>query len=385
MLGKRITLFTIADFKIKADFSWIVIALLITWTLATGLFPTYFRNLPTIQYWIMGIIGAIGLFGGIVFHELSHSLVARRFGMPIKEITLWIFGGVAHMEENPPNPRAEFLMAIAGPLSSFLLGFICFGIKELGGNLGGSVLAQGIFWYLFRINLLLGIFNLIPAFPLDGGRALRAGLWRWRNDIIGATRISSYIGSGFAFVLIFLGFLSMFRGGIFGGIWWILIGLFLHSASKNSYKQLLMVKTLSGMPVSRIMKKNPVTVPPGTTLSDLVENYVYTHHYKMFPVVDENGAVQGCVTTENVKSYPRENWEETTVGDITQSCSGENSIPSDMDASKALSLMQRTGKSRLLVVDEGTLAGVVTLKDLLHYLSMKMEMEEEEISNQFKS
>ncbi len=375
MFGNRITLFRIAGFKIQADYSWLIIAFLITWSLATGLFPAYYQNLPPGSYWIMGIIGAIGLFGGIVFHEISHSLVARRFGMPIKEITLWIFGGVAHMEEEPPTPKAEFLMAIAGPLSSIAIGFIFFGLELLSRTGGAPKSIEAIFWYLFRINIILGIFNLVPAFPLDGGRVLRAALWKGKNDLLGATRISSIIGSGFGFLLAGFGFFFMFQGDFLGGIWWIVIGFFLNSASRNSYRRLRMVRALSGIPVKKFMKQDAVSVTETLPISELVEDYVYTHHYKMFPVTDPNGELSGCITTADIKSIPKEQWDRTNVRDLAHSCSEENTVHPDMDASEALTLMQRTGNSRLMVTRDGELLGIVTLKDLLNYLSMKFDLE----------
>jgi Zn-dependent protease/predicted transcriptional regulator len=351
-------------------------------------------NLSRAVYWIMGFVGALGLFGSIIFHELSHSLVARRFGMPIRGITLWIFGGVAHMEDNPPSPKAEFAMAIAGPLSSFLLAGVFLGLHRLSGSgSSGSLFAgggsdistpvQGVLWYIGRINLILGLFNLLPAFPLDGGRVLRAALWRGLNDIIRATRAASIVGSAFGFILIGAGIFSLFTGSFIGSIWWVLIGLFLHSASQNGYRQLLFVQALSGVPVKKFMKKNPVTVSGNDTVARLVEDYVYTHHYKMYPVED-NGSLDGCVTTEDIKSVDRENWDTTAVREIKKTCSEENALDPETDCTVALKRMQKTGNSRLMVAKDGKLLGVVTLKDLIDFLSLKLDLEPEQISKDVK-
>lgn len=385
MFKNKLTLFTIAGFKIQADFSWLILAALITWTLATGLFPRNVPGVSTAIYWIMGFIGAVGIFGSIIFHELSHSLAARRFGMEIEGITLWIFGGVAHMEENPPSPRAEFAMAIAGPLSSFVLAGVLLGLRRLsgpgewsplffGGEAGIESPVQGVLWYLGRINLILGIFNLVPAFPLDGGRALRSGLWAGKKDIIWASKVASFIGSGFAFLLIGAGVFFLFSGAFVGGIWWVLIGFFLHSASRNAYQQLLVSRALSGVPIKKFMKKDVITIPPNTTVAALVEDYIYTHHYKLFPVASD-GNLEGCVTTGEVKDVDRENWDTTEVGSITHECSKENSVTPETDAAKALGIMKRTGRGRLMVVKNGGLLGIVTLKDLMQYLSMKLDLE----------
>ncbi len=395
MFKRRFTLFTIAGFKVQADLSWLLLAALITWTLATGLFPGKVGNLSTVLYWIMGLIGAVGIFGSIIFHELCHSLVARRFGMPIEGITLWIFGGVAHMEENPPSPKAEFFMAIAGPLSSFLLAGIFLGLHFLSGEGGGSGSlfasgtsnidspVQGVVWYLGRINLILAVFNLLPAFPLDGGRVLRAAIWRGIGNIVRATRVASVIGSGFGFLLIGAGILSLFVGSFVGGIWWVLIGLFIHSASQNSYRQLLFVKALSGVAVEKFMKKDPITVSGHSTVAKLVEDYVYNYYYKLYPV-EENGNLQGCVTTEEIKSVPREEWDTTEVKEIAHPCSDRNAVDPGTDCTEALRLMQKSGKSRLLVTKDDKLLGIITLKDLIDYLSLKLDLEPGRISTDIK-
>src|SRR5512146_2292402 len=179
MFGKRITLFKVFGFEVRMDLSWLALGFLITWSLAKTVFPDYYKGLPEATYWWMGVAGAIGLFGSIVFHELAHSLVAKRFGLPIKGITLFIFGGVSEMEDESPSPKAEFFMAIAGPLSSILLGLILYAAFTSGENY--SMPFHGVLGYLAIINVVLAGFNLIPAYPLDGGRVLRSILWKWKK------------------------------------------------------------------------------------------------------------------------------------------------------------------------------------------------------------
>lgn len=338
-------------FEVKIDISWLVIAVLITWSLAQGVFPLYNRNLSQLTYWLMGVVGAIGLFGSIIFHELCHSLVARRYGLPMKGITLFIFGGVAEMEDEPSNPKTEFLMAIAGPLASILIGVIFVGLTYLGRNLVWPLPVQLLCNYLGSINLLLAIFNLLPAFPLDGGRIFRSILWKWKGNLRWATRVASMVGSIFGLGLIFVGIFSIFQGSVVGGIWWALIGLFLRSASRMSYQSILIRNALSGEPVRRFMKSNPVTVTSDTTLEHLVEDYVYKYHFKLYPVMNDSKPLS-CITTRDIKQLPREQWSSHTVAELAQPITSDNTISVNEDAVKAMSIMNRTGNSRLMVVDD---------------------------------
>lgn len=377
MFGKRFNLFKLLGFQVRIDLSWIVIALLVAWSLSTGFFPFHYQGLSSRTYWVMGIIGALGLFFSIVVHEFCHSLMARRFDMPMKGITLFIFGGMAEMTDEPKDAKAEFMVAIVGPLSSLVLAGLFYAVyfsSKGTGILPRSV--SGIIQYLAFINVVLAAFNCLPAFPLDGGRVLRSILWRAKGNLRWATRVSASIGSGFGIFLIVMGVFSLFTGNFIGGMWWALIGMFLHSAAKMSYQQLLTRRALQGESVSRFMRRDPVTVPPGLTLDELIEDYIYRHHYKMFPVVTDSDKLRGCVTTKEVKEVPKAEWKDKKVADITLPCSSENTIPPDTDAVKALSLMHRTGSSRLMVVDGDRLAGIVSLKDMLKFLSLKIELGE---------
>ncbi len=374
MFGKKIRLFTLFGFEVNIDFSWIIIAILIAWSLSTGFFPYEYHNLSAQTYWLMGIVAALGLFISIIAHEFSHSLVARAQGMSMKGITLFIFGGVAEMGEEPPNARAEFYMSIVGPLSSIAMALLFYWLYAVGDHSGWPVAINGICKYLAIINGILAAFNLIPAFPLDGGRVLRSILWRIRGDLNWATRISSQIGSFFGVALIVYGFYRVFSGNLFGGMWMILIGLFLQNAAQTSYQQLIARKVLEGESVRRFMKSDPVTVEPDTTIEQLLEDYIYHYHFKMYPVVD-SGNLLGCITVKQVKQVPKEQRHERTVGQLRLECSADNTISPEEDALRALSNMNRTGISRLMVVEDRRLVGIVTLKDMLRFLSTRLELE----------
>lgn len=373
MFGKRLRLFKLFGFEVHIDLSWVILAILVAWSLSVGLFPFQYEDLSGRTYWMMGIVGALGLFVSIIAHEMAHSLVARRFGMPMKGITLFIFGGVAEMGEEPTSAKGEFLMAAVGPLSSFIIALIFLGLYVAGKGIW-PLPVNGVLRYLALINGLLGAFNLVPAFPLDGGRILRSILWRAKQNLQWATKVSSQIGGGFGVVLIVLGFFTVIGGNFIGGMWWVLIGMFLHGAAKASYQRMVTLKALEGEPLERFINRDPVAAPPSISIEELVENYIYKHDHKMFPVLD-NGKLAGCITTNRIKEIPREEWKSRSVGEIAQGCSEDNTIDPHVDATKALAKMNRTNQSRLMVVENGRLIGMVTLKDMLRFLSLKVELE----------
>lgn len=374
MFWRRITLFKLFGFEVRIDASWLIIAALVVWSLALGMFPYWYPGLSMGTYLWMGVAGAAGLFLSIIVHELFHSLVARRYGLPMRGITLFVFGGIAEMEQEPQSAKVEFLIAIAGPLASIGIGFIFYGLA-LAGRYTWPIPALGIVAYLAWINWILAGFNLIPAFPLDGGRVLRAALWHFSGDLRRATRTASAIGTVFGVVLMVLGVLQLFTGNFVGAVWWFLIGLFIRGASQMSYQQVLVRGALEGEPVRRFMNTQPITVTPNTSVQDLVEDYIYRFHHRMYPVVGPEQELIGCVTTEQVKGVPRNEWGQHRVEEIAQPCSARNTISPDADAAAVLSKMSKTGNSRLMVVDEGRLLALVSSRDLTRFLSTKLELE----------
>jgi Zn-dependent protease len=376
MFGKRIYLFKILGFAVSIDTSWFVIAAIITWSLAQGIFPERFEKLSIQTYWLMGAAGALGLFGSIIFHELCHSIVARQYGMPMKGITLFIFGGVAEMSDEPPSPKAEFMMAIAGPISSVALGIMLYFVWKAGNWGGWPVPVNGVVRYLSWLNLMLAGFNMVPAFPLDGGRVLRSILWAVKKNLRWATRIASQLGSWFGMFMIAVGVLSAFAGDLWSGVWWFLLGMFLRRASQMSYQQLVIRKGLEGELVRHFMRTELITVPSSILLSELVENYFYRYHFRIFPVV-QDGALVGCITSQQVKEVPREQWNQLTVAQVAAPCSPQTTISPNADAMQVLALMNQTGNSRLMVIENGSLVGIITLKDMLKFLSLKIDLEKE--------
>ncbi len=374
MFGRKLHLFTIFGFKVSIDLSWVLLAVLVAWSLAAGLFPAHFGGHAPATYWWMGAAGALGLFLSIVFHEFWHSLVARHYGLPMRGITLFIFGGVAEMEDEPQNAKTELLMAIAGPISSAVLGLLFLLAYWGSGTVNWPGPVSGVLMYLGWLNLVLAAFNMIPAFPLDGGRVLRSLLWYARGDLAWSTRIASAFGSGIGVLLIVLGLLTFIAGAVIPGIWYFLIGMFIRGAAQMSYRQALIRQALGGELISHFMQTDPVTVPPFISVRDLVDDYFYRYHYKMFPV-SINGNLVGCITSKQVRDIPRNQWEQQSVQDVLVPCSSETTISPDTDAMKALSIMNRTGNSRLMVVEGGHLVGIITLKDMLRFLNLKLDLE----------
>lgn len=373
MFSKRFDVFRLFGFPIRVDLSWFIIAVLVTWSLAENLFPVSHPNLGQLTYWWMGGIGALGLFASVILHELGHAVMARRDGLRIQGITLFIFGGVAELLDEPPNPKVELRVAVAGPMVSAALGVVCLSAGRL---VPGPVPVVAVLSYLGMINLFLVGFNVIPALPLDGGRVLRALLWQWKGNVRQATRVASSVGAGFGTLLIALGVVAVLNRAFVAGMWWFLIGLFLRNAARMSYHQLLLRKALEGESVRRFMQTDVVKVPRHLSVQELVDDFVYRYHYKMFPVVDGERVV-GCVTTRQIKEIPQAEWSQQSVGVIATPCSPENTVSPDADATAVLSQMRRSGRSRLMVMEADRLAGLITLKDMLDFLALKVELEED--------
>lgn len=356
------------------DASWLLLAALISWTLAEAVFPYLTPHLTQATYWWMAIATTIGLFFSIVFHEMAHSLVARRYGLPIRGITLFIFGGVAEMEQEPPSPKAEFLMAVAGPVASFLLSAAFFLLLHLASAASGPAAVKGTLWYLAALNGILALFNLVPAFPLDGGRMLRAALWFWRGDLTWATRIASIGGDFFGIALIALGVISILTGNLIGGIWRILIGMFLRGAAAASYQEVLTRNTLESLPVSRVMTRQPIAASPDVSIATFIEDFIYRHHHRAFPVTSQ-GRLVGSVGTEQIAAIDRAAWSTTPIAQIMVPAQPSEVTSPEADTLAALAQMRRSGRSRLWVVDQGQFVGVLSLHDVLELLSAKLELE----------
>ena len=369
MFKNAIDVARIFGFRIKVDPSWFLIVALIVWSLSTTYFPSTLPEYTRAGYIVLSILAALGLFGSLILHELSHSLVARRFGVKIAGITLFIFGGVAELEKELASAKSEFWIAIAGPVMSLFLGGVALvtgaAIETSGLSPAGAVL----FSYLGLINLVLAGFNLIPAFPMDGGRILRAGLWAYRGDLMWATRIASKAGSVFGYALVFSGFWALFSGVTIGGLWQILIGMFVLSASKGAYQHLMTKEALKGQTVRTLMTAQSWVANPRDTLDHVVNDIMLGHNVSFVPVLDGN-RLMGYVDTALAQKIGREKWPHTLISDAYIAVSDVNTIPPDTPTQTLMKKISETGQRKFLVSDGNALLGVITLADLTTYLAI---------------
>lgn len=365
---------------IRVHASWFLVFLLVTWTLATGYLPESLPGLSPERYWAMGGITAVLLFLSVLLHELGHSYVALRYRIPIEQITLFIFGGVAHMRKEAPTPRAEFLIAIAGPAVSFLIGGMCLGVVEISGATGSKEGWRGLMMLgslLGFVNLQLGLFNLIPGFPLDGGRVLRAGLWAWGKDFYRATKQASAVGLGFGAVLGLLGIVVIF-GALSGALpvsmasnggWVIFVGMFLFAAALASRRQATLRQSLATVPVRDLMVRTVTSIPLNCTLDEAVNQYFRPYGYGGFPVL-ENGQLVGLVTVFEIQTVPPALWPWRRVGQVMRPLSPSLIVEPDIPVIQAMERMAQEGWDRLVVMQDGQVVGLVTHSAIIHFLQL---------------
>jgi Zn-dependent protease len=371
-MTSRIRLFSILGFNISLDFSLFVLAAVLIFSLGGGYFPAVAGDIGSVTAYSLAVIGTLGLFASIIFHELAHSLVARQFGLPVGGITLFIFGGIAELQHEPRTPGSEFWIAIAGPIASFVLAAVMYVISA-GTESYASVPVKALFGYLAFVNLMLGIFNLLPAFPLDGGRVLRSILWRLNGDPLKSTRIATRMGTILGYSVMALGLYEMMvLRGFTGGLWYMLIGYFITNAAAQSRFQAEVLSTLRGVPVGRVMKGYADAVPAGASLQTAVMGYFDRMERKSFPVVDETGAVTGVLPLSAVSGVPRPRWSETLVRDVAQPLTRSVIASPNDDAFDTLMRLSNGKLDELMVVYNGALAGSIRLRDLFDYHDARM-------------
>lgn len=372
-MQKGLKLFKVIGIQISLDYTWFIIFALVAWTLSQGYFPSVVPGLAMWIYIAMGVVSSLLLFASILLHELSHSYVANRLGMDIRGITLFIFGGIAELSREPDDPRMELKIAIAGPIASVVLAILFWLIKEGLTAMALFPLVASICSYLVIINIVVVIFNMIPGFPLDGGRVLRAIWWMKSGNLQRATMVAGRVGKGFALFLIFFGILQTFTGNIIGGLWMVFIGIFLQQAAESGYREVLIRNSLSGIRVGDVMTLEVVTVHPDDSLQVIVDDYLFRHHCVSFPVVAASRLV-GMLNLGDIRAVPKEKWKETRVRDVMEPVTLHSIVTPEETAIEVLSKMATLGVGRFPVVHMGKLVGIISRRDIMKLMAFKREL-----------
>ncbi len=372
MFKSQLRLGKLLGFPIAIDISWLLIFVLVTSSLAFSYFPQRYPDWSRALNVVMGLLTSVLFFVSVLLHELGHSLVARSFGTPVSKITLFIFGGVSEITEEPKTPKEELIMAVVGPLVSLALSAV-FAILYLATRRVSEPLAAlGLF--LGGINLSLGLFNLIPGFPLDGGRVLRAILWGAGRDLTKATRWASWVGQGVAYIFIVIGIVRVFAGDWFNGIWIAFIGFFMDNAARSSYLQLTLRNLLEGHVVSEVMDHDCLLLPPTLTLDVAVDQYLLTSGKRCFTVGTPNGGVEGLFTIHKLRDIPKDQWPARHISDVSTPLSEMRTVSPSTPLWKALQEMTTDGVNQLPVLVEGSLTGMLTRENLLTYIRNRSQL-----------
>jgi Zn-dependent protease/CBS domain-containing protein len=351
--------------------SWLIVLVFFTWSLARGWYPTAYPTWSPATYWIAGAVSTLLLFASVLLHELGHALTALRLGVPVRSIVLFIFGGVATLERDADSPGKEFWIAVMGPVVSVALALAFYLLSAITGPLGQPVVAVAT--YLAIINALLVVFNLIPGFPLDGGRILRAAVWGFTNDYKRATRITSVVGQACAYALIFFGITRILGGNVFGGLWTVFVGWFLLSAASASYQQVETRDALAGVTVRNLFRTDPPVVPRGISVAELVQSHIVPKAERAHLVMD-NERFMGMITLTDVTRHSQTDWDTTTVGEAMTPVADLKTVTPDTRLSAAMQLMASGDYNQLPVVESGAVLGLLNRADLMRYLTLRAEL-----------
>lgn len=347
------------------DFSWFLIVIVLAWILAVGYFPKEYKGWTEIQYWGVSIVTSVFFFLSVVLHEYGHSIVAKKYNYEVKGIKLFIFGGVSEIAVEPKNPKEEFLISIAGPVVSLLLGGIFYYAATVFNDKG---MIYAFAHYLGWINIILGVFNLLPGFPLDGGRIFRAIVWGITKDYKKATHWSATAGRFIGFSLIFIGLMEMMAGFVTDGIWVALIGWFLESAAFAQLQQQELKKLLSGHKVADAYSRNYMLVPDDITILEFFDGNDFYRNRSFF-FAENNGEITGVFTLQDLLSVPKTEWENVKISDIIIPISDTIKTTPDTPLADSLKIMDENSFNQLPVFENGKLIGVLSRKSLVAYLS----------------
>lgn len=370
LAGSGISIGRLFGVELRLDYSWFVIFALVAWMLAGGHFPMMYQGWSTATYWMVGVLTSLVFFASVVAHELAHSTVSRSVGVPVRSITLFIFGGMASLDREPDRPRDELLIAAAGPVASLVLAGL---FAALGRLTDPTAPIGAAATWLGWINLSLALFNLIPGFPLDGGRVLRAVVWGATHDLRSATRIAAAVGRVVAFAFIFWGVARVFAGDVAGGVWIVLIGWFLDSAAAQSWRDIALRDLLAGYTVRDVLMTDCPHIPLDATLDAVVDQQVLPSGRRCFPVV-EGGALRGLLTLHRIKEVARERWASTRAGDAMIPREELKTVHPEDSLSAVLDRMTTEDVNQFPVMDDGRLVGMVARDGLLRFIQLRTEL-----------
>lgn len=369
-----LSLFRVAGIEIRLDYSWLLIFVLILVSLSVGYFPQDSPDQATLAYWVAGLAGTLLFFASILIHELSHSIVARLSGISVPAITLFLFGGVSQMKEEASKPATEFRIAIVGPLTSFALAAIFWGIGRFLPE-GTPSLVASVVHYLAFINTALGVFNLLPGFPLDGGRVLRALVWWRTGSLRRATRTAADVGKGLALGLMFLGGLQILvAGALMGGLWLVFIGMFLRSMAEAGYQNIVLLQALEEATVGEVATRDPITVSPKISIRELIDDYLLALGYRAFPVV-ENGVVRGIISVAELKDLPADKRDSVSVEERMIRLTDRIRVEPGLALTEALKRLPLAPGGRLLVMRGDELVGMLTKSGLARFVEIRQALE----------
>jgi Zn-dependent protease len=389
-MNKGLRIARLFGIDIRIDWSWLLILLLVVWNLTTA-FSQFHPDWSMPLTIFLGLIAALLFFASVLLHELAHSLVAKSSGITVNNITLYLFGGAANIKEEPKSPRSEFIMAILGPLTSIIIGVVLLFISGIGTEIQNveNLQPNDIFQsfsavktltvWLGSVNVFLGVFNLIPGFPLDGGRILRSIFWAISDDLRKATRWASYFGHGVAWLLITSGIAMTFGlripllgEGLVSGVWLILIGWFLNNAASRSYQQLVIRDILEDVPVSKMTKRNPPIVPAGLSIEALIEDYIMQTDDHAFPVMEHDQLV-GIVCLDDVRRIPRSERSNKLVSDIMTPKAKLITLSPEDSAHEALTSISQNAIRQIVVMDGDEFYGLVRRRDIVRFLQIQSD------------
>ncbi len=364
----------IMGIPVRIHYTLWIIFVLIAWSLAYGYMPRQYPGLSTATYWTIGIASAIILFASVLIHELSHSYIAKKNGLPIARITLFFFGGVSEMTQEPRDAGLEVRMAAAGPLMSFLIAGVLGGLWYFAKFAALPIAVTATVGYGALINAVLGAFNLLPAFPLDGGRVFRGSLWKHSKNLVGATKTATRLSEVLSFAMMLGGFVAIIRGDLVDGIWIVILGWFIKSGAETSLRQTLVGETLTGVTVGNIMTRAVLSVPPDITVHQLISDYFLVHPHGGYPVMRE-GQLLGLVTLQSARSIPKDMRATETVAQAMLPFERAPTIQPTVSALDALQRMARERVGIMLVTEGNNLLGIITRGDLMRTIQTRQELE----------